>query len=469
MTTGYMPPQISEMGLGASPSSSTNDDNRHQGRGRKKTLKARSSDLDFQVLEIEHSTGDNNSSRNPQSAHHFFSSQGWYLFLLFFSAMMYSVMGCGVKLAITQQDDLSSTEIVLFRAIFQFSIVLGAMCFLTPNNDDDEHDSKKAHGSCDDVSNGEYNPVPTMEKETEEDIGDNDDDNDTETPNDKIFGNDRIRMQSDEPAQCHREDESKTSNDRRRQLDRPLICYNPFGPPNLYKIVIVRGFVGGFGFCLYYFTISALPLGDAVTILSLNPVVTVVLASVFLQEDATVSKIIAASCSAIGALLMARPSFLFGASTEEEFEEEANSLGYISGLLGACCGATVYILIRKAGKKGVHTLNMLFSWCVFGLTISATILLFSSATFVVPSSATVCLYILLACCSGTVAHFLLNYAARKTPAGIASIIRSSGILWSYILEVMVFGQVPSKLTITGVVLIVTSLAVVAMDKNRSNA
>mmetsp|Transcript_13924 Transcript_13924/g.33367 ORF Transcript_13924/g.33367 Transcript_13924/m.33367 type:complete len:463 (-) Transcript_13924:4632-6020(-) len=462
-----MPPQIDEIGLGSHASNgrtsaamhfsldndfgvdnvdrtTTNNNNsnseNNRERGGKKKLKARSSDLDFQALEIEHSTLGNAAIESTD----FFSSQGWYLSLLFFSAMMYSVMGCFVKLALeTTQQNLSSTEIVWFRALFQFSIVLAAMCFLTPNDgESDSNNDGNAGGAC---VKTDYNPVPIVEKQTEEDIEDSDDGSDTETP------------------KSHR----KLSQSRLQQR-RPLICHNPFGPPNLYKIVIVRGFVGGFGFCLYYFTISALPLGDAVTILSLNPVVTVVLASIFLEEDATVSKIVAATCSVIGALLMARPSFLFG-STEEEKLEEVNNIGYITGLLGACCGATVYILIRKAGKKGVHTLNMLFSWCVFGLTISTTILLFSSATFVVPSSTTVRLYILLACCSGTTAHFLLNYAARKTPAGIASIVRSSGILWSYILEVIVFNQVPSALTVTGVVLIATSLAVVAMDKNRSNA
>jgi drug/metabolite transporter (DMT)-like permease len=244
--------------------------------------------------------------------------------------------------------------------------------------------------------------------------------------------------------------------------------------------------IGGLGFCLYYYTISALPLGDAITVLSLNPVVTVTLASIVLKEEVTRSKVVAASCSILGCIMMARPSFLFGRSyvlspsdtglvngaddaDESTIDQQGvSTVGYLTGLMGACCGATVQVLIRKAGKQGVSTLNMLFSWCVFGLFISTSIVLLSPRAFIWPSSTSVWGYIFGACVSGTAAHFLMNYAARKIPAGVSSLIRSSGIIWSYFLEVVVFSQLPNLLTVIGVILILMSLVVVAMDKNRSS-
>lgn len=55
-------------------------------------------------------------------------------------------------------------------------------------------------------------------------------------------------------------------------------------------------------FLLYYFTISVLPLGDATTLLSLNPVITVLAASLFLSERIRFSHTIAAIGSVIGYL-----------------------------------------------------------------------------------------------------------------------------------------------------------------------
>jgi len=121
--------------------------------------------------------------------------------------------------------------------------------------------------------------------------------------------------------------------------------------------------------------------------------------------------------------------------------------------------------MRKAGKKGVHTLNLLFSWCVFGLLFSTTILIVQG-NFAWPSNTTTWMYILVSCIFGTMAHFLMNYAARMAPAGLASIIRSSGIIWSYLLEVVVFHQVPNAWTLLGVGLILSSLGVIAMEKHQ---
>jgi hypothetical protein len=63
----------------------------------------------------------------------------------------------------------------------------------------------------------------------------------------------------------------------------------------------------------------------------------------------------------------------------------------------------------------------------------------------------------------------MNYAVRHAPAGLSSIVRSSGILWSYLLEVLVFRQLPQLWTILGVSLIVGSLAIVAVEKTNQKS
>jgi drug/metabolite transporter (DMT)-like permease len=263
--------------------------------------------------------------------------------------------------------------------------------------------------------------------------------------------------------------------DVQRCTAEEALIRHPFGlTADVIKIVILRGMCGGCGFCFYFYTISVLPLGDAVTILSLNPVITVLIASVVLHEQLTRAHIFAALASVTGSIFLARPSFLFDENDTIILERDADDStlssaapiqwGYITGFLGTCCGAGVYILIRKAGKKGVHTLNLLFSWCVFGLMFS-TIILCIAGKFSWPSSNVTWMYILASCIFGTSAHFLLNYAARLAPAGVAAIIRSSGIVWSYLLEVIVFHEVPQAWTLLGVGLIMASLLVIALEKN----
>jgi drug/metabolite transporter (DMT)-like permease len=257
--------------------------------------------------------------------------------------------------------------------------------------------------------------------------------------------------------------------------ENDLLIVRPFGSKTVRLVVIARGVVGGLGFLLYYHTYSVLPLGDAVTILSLSPVITIPAAAVFLKEKIRISHIFATVASLVGSILLARPSFLFGRDeSNNNNQPDHSSTGYLTGILGACCGATVYILMRRAGKEGVHTLQLLFSWCIFGFLYSFAFgLLLPMAVglgnpFVVPPTQSSWMYVSGVCVFGSMGHFLLNYAGRYAPAGLGSIVRSSGIMWSYLLEVLVFHQVPQKSTILGVSLILVSLVTIAIEKHQSD-
>jgi len=73
-------------------------------------------------------------------------------------------------------------------------------------------------------------------------------------------------------------------------------------------------------------------------------------------------------------------------------------------------------------------------------------------------------YILGICVSGSVAHYAMNYAGRIAPAGLASIVKSTDTVWSYFLQVIIFHQIPSKLTIFGVLLIISALSLLSLSK-----
>mmetsp|Transcript_42839 Transcript_42839/g.48677 ORF Transcript_42839/g.48677 Transcript_42839/m.48677 type:complete len:409 (+) Transcript_42839:55-1281(+) len=272
-----------------------------------------------------------------------------------------------------------------------------------------------------------------------------------------------------------KEEETNNNDNNHEKVLKPVI-YQPFGRPHVRRIVILRGFVGAIGFLLYYHTISVLPLGDAVSILSLSPIIAILAGSIFLKEPIRIAHLVAAFTSIVGSFFLARPNFLFG---NDDDSSSGVSIGHITGICGSCTGAAVYVLIRYAGKQNVHTLQLLFSWCFFSIINSllmgvafpymmVTIYGFSttSTIFALPQSAISWFYILNMCVFGSAAHFSMNYAARLAPAGLASLIRSSGILWSFLLEILIFHQIPPLFTIYGVVLILSSLTIVALDKKQ---
>eukprot|EP00536_Pseudo-nitzschia_multiseries_P009740 jgi/Psemu1/288647/fgenesh1_pg.281_\ len=225
---------------------------------------------------------------------------------------------------------------------------------------------------------------------------------------------------------------------------------HPFGKSvEAQRLVWMRGIIGGAGFLLDYHCMSVLPLGDAMTLMSLYPFVTIVLARIFLQEQITVLHMATTVASVSGAVLISQPTFLFGGGTGD-----APTLGYVTGLLGSCCLASILILIRKAGTIGVHTFQLLLSWALFGVVFSVVFGPYYEGAWVRPSAWTssVWLYVGGVCCVGAGAHFLLNYAGRLAPAGLVSVVRASDILFAYGFEILLFVQRPNAWTWIGVAL-----------------
>jgi len=236
------------------------------------------------------------------------------------------------------------------------------------------------------------------------------------------------------------------------------------------KVVLLRGIIGGFGFCNYYYTLSTLPLGDATTLLSLYPILTIFLGRLILGEEIKLLQLVAAVCSIVGATLISRPSFLFGYEVNNDVEVRPPTLGYVTAIIGSCCASGVIVLIRKAGNVGAHTLQLLFSWAVFGVSFSLLVGFIASLKSAdeqwrLPTRHELP-YVLGVCISGTSAHFLLNYTAKLLPATLAGLIRSSDIFWAYALEVLVLGQHPVRETYLGVLSVCFSLILVLISSNK---
>ena len=215
----------------------------------------------------------------------------------------------------------------------------------------------------------------------------------------------------------------------------PLLVQAPFGrDPKVVRIVLLRGFFGGLGVFLHFYSMKTIPLGDEVTIHSLYSVFTPILAIFTLGEHMDMKKLIAVLASVTGAILIANPSFpLTTAKPSTTMDENYYPIGYATALIGSLFGAGVVITIRKAGNLGAHSLNLVFSWAIFGSGISVIMgtnhfissdmlkegpwvwnlsmrswgLLFGTVFF------------------GGVSNVLMNFAGKLAPAGLGSIAMSN--------------------------------------------
>jgi drug/metabolite transporter (DMT)-like permease len=250
-----------------------------------------------------------------------------------------------------------------------------------------------------------------------------------------------------------------TRDDKNQRL-----IHHPFGKGAAAKrLVWARGIIGGMGFLLDYHCMAVLPLGDAITLMSLYPFLTIFLAKFVLDEEIKILHIVVTTASLFGAVLIAQPTFVFGSLESEIKNPPIASLGYLTGCLGSICLACVVIMIRKAGNIGVHTFQLLFCWAILG-TIFSILVGPMEGSWEVPSTLVVWGYVLGVCMFGAGAHFMLNYAGQLAPAGLVSVVRASDIMWAYAFEILIFEQRPNFWTWIGVVLVLGSLLAIAIDK-----
>ncbi len=250
-------------------------------------------------------------------------------------------------------------------------------------------------------------------------------------------------------------------------------------PKNVRWYVFFRGICGGIGFAVYYHSITVLPLGDAITLLSLYPILCVFAGAIFLKEKLQIPSVFAAFACVAGAFLVSRPTFLFplthkngslATTTLLSAWNSSNSIGtllssktsgYITATIGSLMGSFVYTLIRLS--KDAHTLHLLFAWASCSVVISA-VLGNTIQHFILPSSGLSWAYIFLVCLFGSVGHVLMNYSGRLIPVAIASVLRATDIVFAYIWEVAIFAVVPYASTYGGCVLIIASIATVSLQK-----
>ena len=249
-----------------------------------------------------------------------------------------------------------------------------------------------------------------------------------------------------------------------------------FGPKELRFILFLRGVIGGIGFTMLYHAVAVLPIGDATALFSLHPIFTVLFAFVFLREPFTIGVAVAVIASIGGMILISRPTFIFPESTDNETDfinaTEAPEVSFIdsrlSGIIGALttsvCAGGVMVLIRRA--RLASTAQQLVWWCITSIFASVVLGVTVQPFVNPPSDAYAPMCVSIFC--GILSHVLMTLGTRLCPAGSASLVRATEILWSYLWQILIFEDHPPLFTFIGVGLDVLSLVTVGVE-TRSRA
>ena len=226
-------------------------------------------------------------------------------------------------------------------------------------------------------------------------------------------------------------------------------------------LLVFRGVAGFVALLFFFYNISKIPLGEAMTFSKTSTIFTAILAYMFLKEKLGVKGWIGVFIGFIG--------IIFITEFDGSSLEKTDYLGILSGV-GA---ALAYTSVREL-RKFYDSRAIVLSFMTIG-TIGPIILMiigsfytnphldFMLGTFTMPKSSD-WLYIILLGIFATFAQIYMTKAYSFAKAGIIGTISYSDIAFSIILGLILGDFFPSILIIFGTLLIVLSGLLVSSKK-----
>jgi len=238
-------------------------------------------------------------------------------------------------------------------------------------------------------------------------------------------------------------------------------------PPKLsggkIHILFMRGF---FGFCamiLFFYTITIIPLGEAITLNKTSPLFVSILAFYLLGEHLSKRAILALLVGFFGIILITKP---FGVVISYE---------HFLGVLGGFFAAAAYATIKKI-KDIYDSRVIVLSFVGIGTLIPALLFLiapyidspkslsFLFQEFVFPSAIDIWLLIGFMAIISTLSQWLLTKAYSASKASIIGVISYTNIPFAIGFGYMLGDKFPDFLTFCGIGLIVLGGILVGRSK-----
>jgi len=263
-----------------------------------------------------------------------------------------------------------------------------------------------------------------------------------------------------------------------------------FWPENYFNwfLVTFQSIFAGGRVWLTFVCLKFLPISDALTLIFSEPLWTLVLSKIFLKTRIGFWKLVFSCVLISGVVLCTQPPFLFASPEDHHYHHNRHHkkdnistnrtsgspliensdyfLGVNLAFGAALTGSANNIVVAKLERISSSSLVTLSGVggvalaVMFGLSVDAEDKIVTSA-YVVTAWEWMTLLILGG--SGLVGCFALYRSLQLIPPTTVAVLRTLEIVIAYVVQGIVFGEVPNSVAVTGSSLVIISVLAFAME------
>ncbi len=220
-----------------------------------------------------------------------------------------------------------------------------------------------------------------------------------------------------------------------------------------FPLLLLRSFMGTIGIICNFYAVDHLVLSDASMLNKMSPFFVIIFSYIFLKERVSIVQALCVIGAFLGSLFVIKPSFanvnLFAAS-----------IGFLGGL-GA---GAAYTCVRRLGQKGEKGSRIVFFFSLFSCLVCLPWYIFDYH----PMTIRQLLILVLAGLSAAGGQFAITAAYSYAPGKEISVYDYSQIIFSALLGLFIFGQIPDHLSILGYFIICLMAVLMFLYNNKRN-
>lgn len=216
-------------------------------------------------------------------------------------------------------------------------------------------------------------------------------------------------------------------------------------------LILGRGLMTLAAWVMYYTAGRELQLAEMTTLYYVAPVITTVLAVMFLKETLTLARVGGTAIGFFGVVIAANPTGF--------------SIGWpVLMVLGAALFWAVAMILMRTISKSDRTVVQVFAQNLIHVVLMGAVALPFWQTMTIEQVA-ICVGAGLI---GGTAQFVLVEAARAVPASVLGTVEYAALIWSFVFGYLFFGEMPVLTVYIGAFFVVAAGLMLALSERRKS-